>query len=138
MAKDLMKYLETARPRSFEPRPYYGPEEDSLTFYFHKAESYGKRVDELLTLFLSVKADVLVGCQVKGVRKNLKRLGRFGIAVKHGKVRLDLFFISWPFWRKSRNNGRNTWTSANEPRMWKCSSMRNWSGLEAAYVQGAA
>src|SRR5205807_8866713 len=92
MAKDLMKYLETAKPGAFRPRPYYGPEEDSLTFYFDKAESYGKRVDALLTLFLSVKTDELVGCQVKGVRKNLKRLGHFGIAVKHGKVRLDLFF----------------------------------------------
>jgi hypothetical protein len=92
MAKDLMKFLETAKPKGFEPRPYFGPHEDSLTFYFHNAESYGKRVDDLLTLFLSVKSDELVGCQVKGIRRNLKRLGNFGIAIKHGKVRLDLFF----------------------------------------------
>jgi hypothetical protein len=92
MAKDLMKYLETAKPKGFEPRPYFGPEEDSLTFYFDNAESYGKRVDDLLTLFLSVKTDQLVGCQVKGIRKNLKRLGNFGLAIKHGKIRLDLFF----------------------------------------------
>ena len=57
----LMKYLETAKPQAFEPRPYYGPKEDSLTFYFDKAESYGKRVDALLTVFLSVKTDELVG-----------------------------------------------------------------------------
>ena len=92
MAKDLMKYLETAKPQPVQPRPYYGPEEDSLTFYFDKAESYGKRVDALVTVFLSVKTDELVGCQVKGVRQHLKRLGHFGIAIKHGKVRLDLFF----------------------------------------------
>jgi hypothetical protein len=92
MAKDLMKFLETAKPKGFESRPYFGPDEDSLTFYFDDAESYGKRVDQLLTLVLSVKNDELVGCQVKGVRKNLKRLGNFGIAIKHGKVRLDLFF----------------------------------------------
>ncbi|MFO0969766.1 MAG: hypothetical protein U0793_29775 [Gemmataceae bacterium] len=90
MAKDLMRYLETAKPAGFEARPYYGAEEDSLTFYFNKTESYGKRVDDLLTLCLSVKDDALVGCQVKGVRKNLQRLGAFGIAIKHGKVRLDL------------------------------------------------
>ena len=87
-----MKFLETTKPKGFEPRPYFGPEEDSLTFYFDNAESYGKRVDDLLTLFLSVKNDELVGCQVKGIRKNLKRLGNFGIAIKHGKVRLDLLF----------------------------------------------
>src|SRR5260221_542789 len=97
MAKDLMKYLETAKPIGFEPRPYYGAEEDSLTFYFDGAESYAKRVDALLTLFLSVKTDHLVGCQVKGVRKKLQRLGHFGIAVKHGKVRLDLFFYLLAF-----------------------------------------
>jgi hypothetical protein len=92
MAKDLMKFLETAKPKGFEPRPYFGPDEDSLTFYFDNAESYGKRVDDLLTLFRSVKNDKLVGCQVKGLRQNLKRLGRFGIAINHGMVRLDLFF----------------------------------------------
>jgi hypothetical protein len=92
MAKDLMKHIETTKPIGFQPRPFYGADEDSLTYYFGKAESYGKRVDELLTLFLSVKTDKLVGCQVKGVRKNLERLGDFGIAVKHGRVRLDLFF----------------------------------------------
>lgn len=92
MAANLMKHLEKARPKGFEPRPYYGPHEDSLTFYFDNAESYGRRVDELLTLFLSLKTNALVGCQVKGVRKNLKRLGDFGISIKHGKVRLDLFF----------------------------------------------
>ena len=73
MAANLMKYLEKARPEGFEPRPYYGHEEDCLTFYFDKAESYARRVDELLTLFLSLKTNELVGCQVKGVRKNLKR-----------------------------------------------------------------
>jgi hypothetical protein len=92
MAKDLSKFLETAKPRGFSPRPYYGHEEDSLTFYFDRAASYARRVDELLTLFLAVKNDDLVGFQVKGVRKNLKRLGDFGIAIKHGKMRLGLFF----------------------------------------------
>lgn len=92
MAADLMKYLEKTRPKGFAPRPYYGAEEDCLTFYFDNAESFARRVDDLLTLYLSVKTNELVGCQVKGVRKNLKRLGDFGISVKHTKVRLDLFF----------------------------------------------
>ena len=92
MAESLMKYLDKARPQGFEPRAYYGHEEDCLTFYFDNAESYAKRVDELLTLFLSLKTNELVGCQVKGVGKNLKRLGQFGLSIKHGKVRLDLVF----------------------------------------------
>jgi hypothetical protein len=92
MAADLMKHLEKTEPAGFEPRPYYGHDEDCLTFYFDNAESYARRVDELLTLFLSLKNNELVGCQVKGVRKNLKRLGQFGISIKHGKIRLDLVF----------------------------------------------
>jgi hypothetical protein len=107
MAKDLMKYLETKKPRAFKPRPYYGHEEDSLTFYFDKAESYGRRVDELLTLFLSLKTDELVGFQVKGVRKNLKRLGDFGIAIKHGKIRCGLFFHLLAFLAEKPEQQRN-------------------------------
>lgn len=92
MAKDVMKYLVRKKPRGFQPRPYYGSEEDSLTYYFNNAESYARRVDQLLTLFLSAKTDDLVGFQVKGVREKLKQLGGFGIAIKHGRVRCDLFF----------------------------------------------
>ncbi len=80
MANDLMTYLEMTNPSGFEQRPFYGSEEDSLTYYFDNAESYGKRVDELLTLFLSVRNDELVGWQVKSVRENLERLGHFGRA----------------------------------------------------------
>jgi len=115
MAKDLMTYLERKKPRKFQPRPYYGRDEDSLTFYFNNAESYARRVDELLTLFLSLKTEELVGFQVKGVRKNLKRLGGFGIAIKHGKIRCGLFFHLLAF--------LGTWT-------W--SWMRNCRGLSAA------
>ena len=92
MATDLMKYLEKVRPKRFTPRPYYGHDEDCLTFYFDNAESYARRVDELLTVFLSLKKNELIGCQVKGIRSNLKRLGQFGITIKHGKIRLDLVF----------------------------------------------
>lgn len=107
MAKDLMKYLDVAKPKAFKALPYYGADEDSLIFYFSKAESYGKRVDELLTLFLSVKTDDLVGCQVKGVRQKLSWLGDFGVAIKHGKVRLDLFFYLLAFLAKKPQQRQN-------------------------------
>ena len=48
------------KPLGFEPRPYYGPDEDCLTFYFDNAESYARRVDELLTLFLSLGIPALL------------------------------------------------------------------------------
>lgn len=92
MADELMHYLESTQPQGFEPRPYYGAEEDSLTFYFDPAESYARRMDDLLTLFLALESNDLVGCQVKGVRNKLKRLGDFGIHIQHGKIRLGIFF----------------------------------------------
>jgi hypothetical protein len=92
MAANSTKRLENAQPKGFQPRPYYGPVEDSLTFNFDNAESYARRVDDLLTLVLFLKTGALVGCQVKGVRENLKRLGDFGLFIKQGEVRLDLFF----------------------------------------------
>jgi hypothetical protein len=92
MAVDLIQFLEMHLPQGFEPQPYYSHDEDALTFYFDNAESYARRLSELFTLFLSLKTDNPVGCHVNGVRKNLKRLGDFGLTIKQGKLRLGLFF----------------------------------------------
>lgn len=92
MAQDLGAYLETESPAGFAPRPYYGAEEDSLTFYLRNDESYARRIDERVTVFLSFDKDELVGCQVKGVRRHLQRFGDFGVHITKGKIRLGMFF----------------------------------------------
>lgn len=92
----LNEYLAQQKaPKAFEPKPFYVPEADSLTVYFKDEESYAKRMDELLTVYLSSEKDELVGCQVKGVRRKLDLLGTFGIEIKEKNLTLGLIFLAY-------------------------------------------
>lgn len=89
---DYLKELEAHEPPEFKPQAYYGEEEDALTFYFRPLESYGVRVNNLVTLFLSLEGNDMVGCQIKGIRCKLEKDGTFNIAIREGKINLGLFF----------------------------------------------
>lgn len=93
MAEDLMTYLEGREARGFEPRPFYSRDGDFLTFFFRDADHNAERVDELLTVFLAVTDGELVGCKIKGVRRILETLGKFGVEVDDGEVKLSFFFL---------------------------------------------
>ena len=84
----LKKNLENLPP--FSPRPYYEPEGDSLIFYARDEQSYAKRLNSLLTLFLATKDNTLVGCEVKGVQRLLRIAGEFGVIVRDQKIRLGI------------------------------------------------
>ena len=60
MAEDLMSYLDGREATGFEPRPFYSPDGDFLTFYFREDDHYAERVDELLTVYLSMDTQELV------------------------------------------------------------------------------
>jgi hypothetical protein len=97
MAENLTEYmreLEKSEPPPFVvPQVRYGEEADSLLFYFRNDESYARRLDDLVTVFLSLAGDELVGCQVKGLRRKLKSDGNLCIAIqREGKLKLGLFF----------------------------------------------
>ena len=115
-----MSFVERRKPRKFRPRPYYGEAEDSLTFYFDNAESYGRRIDGLLTLFLSLKGDKLVGFQVKGVRKNLRRPGDFGLRSSTAKSVAGFSSTCWHFWPKNLSKRRliSTWVRRRATSTW--------------------
>jgi len=91
---DFMQELEATKPGSFSPGAYYyGHEEDSLTLYLRNEESYSHRLNNLVTVFLSLENQELVGCQVKGLRRKLLSDGSFCIAIHQGgKLQLGLFF----------------------------------------------
>lgn len=90
---DFMSELEAqCQPGAFKPHAYYGPEEDSLTFYFRDEESYAERYNRLVTLFRSFATNEVVGCQVKGIQSVFNGGGHFGAAIKVGRVELGLFF----------------------------------------------
>ena len=92
----LMSYLHS-RPMEdqFRPCVYYGPEEDAVMFYFRDDADYAKRMNEWLTLYLSIDSDELVGCQIKGVGRVLEDIGYFGVDVTHKKIKLQIVFLAF-------------------------------------------
>jgi hypothetical protein len=93
MAAGLNEYFDSLRSEvgEFTPRPYYEPEGDSLIFYARNEQSYAKRINSLLTLFLSSRDNSLVGCEVKGVQRMLRIAGDFGVLVHDRKLKLGVF-----------------------------------------------
>ena len=83
-----------AQPGEFSPRPYYDAESDALFFFARDVQSYAKRLNSTLTLYLSVEDDTLVGCKVKSVQhilKHMKRLKQnYGVAVLDRKMKLGI------------------------------------------------
>src|SRR5436853_6206745 len=92
----LTEYLKGKKPGRFQPHPHYSPEGDCLIFYFRNEDSYRKRIDNFVTVYLSMDKNELVGCQIKGVHRLLERMGSFGVAIKNkkGEVELGLLFLA--------------------------------------------
>ncbi len=94
MATSLTEYLKGKKPRAFKARPIYSPDGDFITIYLSDEDSYAERVDELLTVYLSVETNSLVGCKIKGVRRLLKTLGDFGVIVHDKSLSVNLLIIA--------------------------------------------
>jgi len=106
MAEDLMSYLDGREATGFEPRPFYSPDGDFLTFHFREDDHYAERVDELLTVYLSMDTQELVGCKVKGVRRILDTLGKLGVLVDDGEIKMSFLFLSAAFSREDARRKR--------------------------------
>jgi hypothetical protein len=65
---DLMEYVKQNPAEGFKARPYYSPLGDCLIFYATDEDCYARRVNELLTVYLSMKTQKVVGCKIKGIR----------------------------------------------------------------------
>jgi hypothetical protein len=74
----LGDYLKSTETRRFEKRPYYEPETDSLICYFRDTPSYGKRVNNHLTVFLAQADNSLVGVEVAGLTLILRAVEGLG------------------------------------------------------------
>lgn len=94
MAKELAQALSalSGEPK-FAPRPVYSAAGDCLFLYFDEAESYGDRVDGLLTVYRALDGDQIVGCQIKGITAILKKFGEFGLKLTTKSVDLALLFL---------------------------------------------
>ncbi len=96
MAGTLKDFLNGKVATNFEPRPYYCPDGDFLTFYMKDEECYAQRVDEHLTVYKSTETDELVGCKIKGVLDLIKSLQNFGFTLtpEGNSIGLNLLFVS--------------------------------------------
>ncbi len=99
MVEDLTQFLEGKTAQGFEPRPYYSSDGDFLVFYLRDDEAFAERVDDLLTVYRSIKTKELVGCKIKGVLRLVQTLRNFGVSIEpeDKSLRLSLLFLSAAF-----------------------------------------
>lgn len=93
MVRTLAEFAATITENpGFSPKPWFNPDGDCVQLYIKNDESYRDRVDDKLTLYRSIVRDEIVGCQIKGVRGMLRRLG--GVVVfKHKELPFALLII---------------------------------------------
>ncbi len=92
----ITEFLDNLKPSSqpFEPYAYYGEEEDALKVFFSSEQDYAKRINSRVTVYLSMETDEIVGVQIKNVRQVLEDIGPYDIAIKHGKVEIQMLFLA--------------------------------------------
>ena len=93
MEQTLKEHVQTHTCQGFYPVPHYSALGDFLTYFFRDDRAYEQRVDELLTIYLSMETDELVGCKIKGVRHILRTAGDFDVTLDGAGVRLGFFFF---------------------------------------------
>jgi len=79
---------------SFTPYHEISKEADSLTVYFKSDADYSKRLTDHVTLYLSLDADEIVGCRIKGITGIIEDLPNY-LKINLGDVSLSLVF--WSF-----------------------------------------
>jgi hypothetical protein len=78
------------KPGDFRPEPYYDAEADTLFFYARDVQSFAKRLNPILTLFLSAEDESLVGCKLKGVQRILECLKRLDLKIHDDEIDLTI------------------------------------------------
>jgi hypothetical protein len=95
MAEELlMDYLSDKKAEVFRPHPHYYRDSDSLAFFLKDGDVVARRVDELLTVYVSAETEELVGAKIKGVRQILSTLGNFGVTIKDAGLTLGMLFLA--------------------------------------------
>jgi hypothetical protein len=95
MAKELSEYLKNHPSQGFVSRPQYFAEGDFVSYFLVDERCYAMRVDSLLTLYHSMTSQELIGCKIKGVRRLLEKLGKFGVLIEDGEgTQLGLLFLA--------------------------------------------
>ena len=79
----LREAMERQGPRpKFEPHAWYNSAGEMLEVFWSSDSSYAKRINDRLTLLLSIETEEVVGCYVKGLEGVLAERN-LAIAIKH-------------------------------------------------------
>lgn len=80
----------------FLAKPFYRPESDTLYFYGRDVQSFARRLNPLLTVFLANDDESLVGFKIEDVQRIVARMQRLGmdkfvIDERRGGIQLTIF-----------------------------------------------
>lgn len=92
---ELMHLLKQNPPaKKFVPYCHMSKDADTLTVYFEGDADYSKRLNDHVTLYLSLETNEIVGCRIKGISGILEDLPNY-IRVDHGGVELSVIFLAF-------------------------------------------
>jgi hypothetical protein len=92
---DLVAFLSDNPPaETFKPYCYTSKEADTLTTYFSDAADYSKRLNDHVTLYLSLTTGDVVGCRIKGISGIIQDLPNY-IEINHDRIQLSLIFFAF-------------------------------------------
>lgn len=88
-----IKALLTSEPVADRFSPYYelNPDADALTVYFKSDPDYSKRLNDHITLYLSLETNQIVGCRIKGIKGIMDDLPNY--LEVHDPYKLSIVFL---------------------------------------------
>jgi hypothetical protein len=99
-----MEYMKGRKVKNFASHPYYSREGDFLTYYFRDDDFYAQRIDDTLTVYLSMEENDFVGFKLKGIRNLLETLGEFTLKVKDSEGSIMLGMLFWAGMQRMGDN----------------------------------
>jgi hypothetical protein len=85
---------ELAIAKSFTPYVEFSERADAINVYFRPDPEYSKRLNDHVTLFLSLSDNRIVGCRIKGISGILEDLPNY-LDINHDGVKLSFVFMSF-------------------------------------------
>ena len=86
---ELIEFLKANPPeKKFVPYTILSKQADALTVYFEGDPDYSKRLNDHVTLFLSLATNEIVGCRIKGISGIIADLPNY-IRVHHKGINLS-------------------------------------------------
>lgn len=89
----IASMLHECQGRAFTPYADLDEAADALTVYFANEPDYAKRLNDHITIYLSLDTDDIVGCRVKGIRDIVNDLPNY-IDVNTNGIGLSIVFLA--------------------------------------------